>query len=131
MGSWPGVWKMARDKAKGQRFALVVGGGVVLAVAGATGLTPVGDRIALEGVLPEGHPLREAWLGRPDPVETGSQNPVAYRELPEERRFVYGRAPAAAGRRSTGISCPATRSAPHCAGQHPLRRLGAEDVHLD
>ncbi len=31
---------------------------------------------------------RDAYLGKPDPVDTGSQNPVAYCTLPEEQQFV-------------------------------------------
>lgn len=88
-----GVWKMNKDKATRQRFALIAGEGVVRAVAEITGTTehdtPSGARIALEGrLLPEGHPVREAYLGRPDPVVNGSQNPVGYCELPEEQPYL-------------------------------------------
>jgi hypothetical protein len=48
-----------------------------------------GDRLALEGsVLSSGHPVYDAWIGQPDPVETGSQNPVGYCELPQEKPFL-------------------------------------------
>ncbi|QIZ38201.1 hypothetical protein [Saccharopolyspora sp. ASAGF58] len=33
--------------------------------------------------------MRDAWLGQPDPVVNGSQNPVGYCELPEEKQFLY------------------------------------------
>jgi hypothetical protein len=84
-----GVWRMSTDKASRQRFALVVGEGVVRAVGEITGWSVHGDRIALEGhVLPAGHPLRETYLNQPDPVENSSQNPVGYCTLPEEAQFV-------------------------------------------
>ena len=76
-----GVWKMNREKASRQRFALIVGEGVVRAVAEITGYTEhttaTGVRGALEGhPMPEGHPVRDAYLDQPDPVANGSQNPV-------------------------------------------------------
>jgi hypothetical protein len=88
-----GVWKMNREKASRQRFALIVGEGVVRAVAEITGYsehtTATGVRGALEGQpLPAGHPVREAYLGQPDPVANGSQNPVGYCDLPEEQSYV-------------------------------------------
>ena len=87
-----GVWKMNKDKAGRERFALITGEGVTRAVAEITGYTvhetPSGTRIALEGwPVPEGHPVREAYLGKPDPVVNGSQNPVGYCDLPEETTF--------------------------------------------
>ena len=90
-----GVWKMNREKAGRQRFALIVGEGVVRAAAEITGLsiehdTANGKRIALEGrVLPEGHPVREAYVGQPDPVTNSSQNPVGYCELAEEQPYLH------------------------------------------
>jgi hypothetical protein len=88
-----GVWKMSLDKATRQRFALVVGEGQVRVVAEITGATvhetPSGTRVALDGEpLPAGHPVREAYLGHADPVANGSQNPVAYCDLPEEQQFL-------------------------------------------
>ncbi|SES42977.1 hypothetical protein [Actinokineospora terrae] len=88
-----GLWKMSAERAARQRFALIVGEGLVRAVGEIATLsvhgTPTGQRIALEGhVLPEGHPVRDTWLGRPDPVDNGSQNPIAYCELPEEQPFL-------------------------------------------
>ncbi len=83
-----GVWRMSAGKVSRQKFALIVGEGLVRAVGQITGFAVHGDRIALEGhVLPGGHPVRDAYLGRPDPVGTGSQNPVGYRDLPEEQQF--------------------------------------------
>jgi hypothetical protein len=84
-----GVWRMSAAKASRNKFALIVGEGIVRAVGQVIGISVHGDRIALEGeLLGEGHPVRDAYLGRPDPVETGSQNPVGYRDLPEEKQFV-------------------------------------------
>ena len=67
-----GVWRMSADKASRQKFALIVGEGLVRAAGQIAGFRVHGDRIELLGdVLPEGHPVRDAYLGRPDPVETG------------------------------------------------------------
>ncbi|MEV7630560.1 hypothetical protein [Actinoplanes sp. NPDC089786] len=88
-----GVWKMDKEKVARQRFALIVGQGLVRAVAEITGYTehntPNGARIALEGsLLAAGHPVRDAYLGQPDPVVNGSQNPVGYCSLPEEQPYL-------------------------------------------
>lgn len=84
-----GVWRMSAEKVSRQKFALIVGEGHVHAVGEITGVSVHGDRIALEGhVLAEEHPVRDAYLGQPDPVETGSQNPVGYCDLLEEQQFV-------------------------------------------
>jgi hypothetical protein len=84
-----GVWRMSADKAARQKFALIVGEGQVRAVGQMTGLAVHGDRIELQGqILPEGHPVRDAYIGGPDPVENGSQNPVGYCDLPEEQQFI-------------------------------------------
>jgi hypothetical protein len=77
-----GVWKMNREKASRQRFALIVGEGIVRAVAEITGYTEhttaTGERGALEGqLLPAGDPVRGAYLGQPDPVANGSRTPWA------------------------------------------------------
>lgn len=86
-----GLWRMNTEKASRQRFAVIVGEGRVRAVGEVTGVSVHGDRVALEGnVLAEaGHPVRDAWLGQPDPVVNGSQNPISYCELPEEKPFLY------------------------------------------
>lgn len=84
-----GTWKMAIDKANRQRFALIVGEGLVRAVGEVTAVTIHGDRVALEGKpLSAGHAVYDAYIGKPDPVANGSQNPVGYCELPEEKAFV-------------------------------------------
>lgn len=88
-----GAWKMNRDKAARERFALITGEGQVRVVAEITGVTvhdtDSGERVALVGhPLAEGHPMRQAYLGTPDPVVNGSQNPIGYCELPEEAEFL-------------------------------------------
>lgn len=47
---------------------------VVRAVADITGITPYGDKWALEGTVQLGHPL----VGRPAPAWHGGQNGVGY-----------------------------------------------------
>lgn len=115
-----GVWKMNLDRVTRQRFALIVGEGLTRVVAEVTGSrmyeTPGGTRVALEGVvLAGGHPVREAYLGRPDPVANGSQNPVAYCALPEEHPFL---------RRSCGCGCGATSDRDFLPG-HDVRAIQA------
>lgn len=88
-----GVWKVSKDKISRQRFAIITGEGAVRAVAEITGHTEyhtdTGTRIALNGaLLPAGHPIRDTYLGQPDPVANGSQNPVGYCDLPEEQPYL-------------------------------------------
>jgi len=83
-----GVWKMNRARAAAERFALITGMGKVLAVAEIGGVTQHGDRIALDGrPLPAGHPVYDAYIGRPDPLANQSQNSITYGDLPEEAAF--------------------------------------------
>ncbi|MBP2327331.1 hypothetical protein JOF56_007716 [Kibdelosporangium banguiense] len=85
-----GMWRMNAGKARRQRFAIIVGEGLVRAVAEISAVTVHGDRAALEGaVLAEGHSVRDVLIGQPDPVVNRSQNPVGYRELLVEKQFVY------------------------------------------
>jgi hypothetical protein len=52
-----------------ERVALISGQGKVAAVAQAKGVTRHDDRIALEGdPLTAGHPVYDAYIGRPDPA---------------------------------------------------------------
>jgi hypothetical protein len=84
-----GTWRMSAGRASRQKFALIVGEGKVRAVGQVTGTAVHGDRIELQGsVLPGGHPVRDAYIGRPDPVGTTSCNPVGYCSLPEEQQFI-------------------------------------------
>lgn len=83
-----GVWKMNRERAGRERFAVVVGGGAVRVVAEITGLEVHADRIALLGhPVADDHPLHERYVGQPDPVDSGSQNPIAYTDLDGEDAF--------------------------------------------
>ena len=83
-----GVWKMNRERAARERFALIIGEGAVRAVAEIKGVTDAGGRVALDGQLLEsGHLIYDTYFEAPDPVSNGSQNPIAYCELPEEAQF--------------------------------------------
>jgi len=87
-GSGRGVWKMNRERAARERFALIIGEGTVRAAAEITGIVDAEDRVALDGqLLKPGHPIYDTYFGAPDPVSNGSQNPIAYCELPEEAQF--------------------------------------------
>jgi len=86
-----GLWKMSRTRAARQKFALIVGEGLVRAVGEVTGVREIdeGDRVELVGRLLEaGHPVYDAYIGQADPVTNGSQNPVGYIDLPEEAQFL-------------------------------------------
>lgn len=83
-----GVWKANKERLSREKFALIIGDGRVCAVAEIHGLSVHEDRVAVDGeVLIEGHPVRDAWIGKPDPVVNASQNPVGYCDLPEEAEF--------------------------------------------
>lgn len=83
-----GVWKANKERLAREKFALVIGDGRVCAVAEIHGVSVHEDRVALDGeVLTEGHPVRDEWIGKPDPVVNASQNPVGYCDLPEEAEF--------------------------------------------
>ncbi|MGN2642446.1 hypothetical protein ACTD5D_40990 [Nocardia takedensis] len=83
-----GVWKANKERLSREKFALIIGDGRVCAVAEIHGVSVHEDRVAAEGeVLTEGHPVRDAWIGEPDPVVNSSQNPVGYCDLPQEAQF--------------------------------------------
>lgn len=81
-----GLWRLNQNVAGRERFALVVSPeGLVGAVGRIRSITPHGDRKALDGeVLDVGHPVRDAYVGRPDPLANDSQNRITYGVLPEE-----------------------------------------------
>src|ERR1039457_409030 len=69
-----GVWKMKRSRAAAERLALITGTGKVFAVTEIEGVAQYGERITLEGQpLAAGHPLYDAYIGRPDPLANQSQ----------------------------------------------------------
>ncbi|WP_216916778.1 hypothetical protein [Nocardia noduli] len=79
---------MNKERLSREKFALIIGDGRVCAVAEIRGVSVHEDRVALDGeALTEGHPVRDAWIGKPDPVVNASQNPVGYCDLPEEAEF--------------------------------------------
>jgi hypothetical protein len=91
-----GVWTLG-PQADDERFAMIVAGhkgaGTVRAVVEIDEIhndkEVAGKRYFTGRVLPAGHPLREAYLGQPDPSGSTSQNPIAYaRNLPEEEGFL-------------------------------------------
>jgi hypothetical protein len=135
-----GVWRMSADKASRQKFALIVGESLVRAAGQITGFVvhdDYDDRIELQGdLLPEGHPVREAYLGRPDPVQTGSQNPVGYCDLPEEQQFVQAPCHCGCGQSTDRDFLPGhdvramqARVRQHFGGS-PLRFIQWVDAHL-
>lgn len=84
-----GVWKANRERVIREQFAVIIGDGRVCAVAEIHEVVDLEGRLAVDGeVLAEGHPVRDAWIGQPDPVVNASQNPVGYTTLPEEAEFV-------------------------------------------
>ncbi|MFD4407234.1 hypothetical protein ACFWPH_31155 [Nocardia sp. NPDC058499] len=83
-----GVWKANKERLSREQFALIIGDGRVRAVGEITGVSVHDDRIAVDGqALAEGHPVRDAWIGRPDPIVNASNHPVGYCDLPEEAQF--------------------------------------------
>ncbi|HRW18384.1 MAG TPA: hypothetical protein P5181_06020 [Dermatophilaceae bacterium] len=72
-----GVWRMQAARVIDSQLLLIANAGLVRMVGTIDGITLHGERIAILGrPLPE-HPL----IGSPDPLENGSQNPVAYGDL--------------------------------------------------
>src|SRR6266508_3187652 len=95
-----GAWPLG-DRAKAERVALIVGGGtgrgkVLAAVEIASWTKHEDDRLSLTGtVLGPGHPIRDAYIGQPDPSgrDNRSRFPIAYVRLPEEERRREHRCP--------------------------------------
>ena len=72
-----GVWRMQPDRVIASQLLLIAHGGIVRAVGTIDGVTIHGDRLAIIGSTLPDHPL----IGGPDPLDNGSQNPVAYGTL--------------------------------------------------
>ncbi|WP_198359182.1 hypothetical protein [Streptomyces fildesensis] len=87
-----GVWRLDTRFASRERFALVVGQGLVRAVAEITAVTDYdtdrGRKKALEvDLLGPGHPMYDTYIDQPDPLPNQSQNSIKYGDLPEEIPF--------------------------------------------
>ncbi|PPJ35811.1 hypothetical protein C5E45_23660 [Nocardia nova] len=83
-----GTWKANPERLGREKFALITGGGTVLAIGEIDEVVPYDDRYAVQGpLLTKGHPVYDAWIGQPDPAANNSQNPVGYIDLPEEAEF--------------------------------------------
>jgi hypothetical protein len=87
-----GAWKLG-PRADNETFALIAknnGDRAVLAAIEIDTITPAdadGRRSIVGRVLADGHPVRDAYLHRRDPLDNESRNPVGYVELPEEDQF--------------------------------------------
>ncbi|MCW2717767.1 MAG: hypothetical protein JWR81_1589, partial [Pseudonocardia sp.] len=99
-----GAWKLG-PRADNETFALIAANNppdrAVLAAieiesitsADAEGIESItsadaeGRRSIIGRVLEEGHPVRDAYVGRRDPLDNESRNPVGYIELPEEEQY--------------------------------------------
>lgn len=72
-----GVWRMQADRVLTSQYLLIAHAGTVRMVGTIDGVTIHGDRVAIIGRPLGDHPL----VGRPDPLDNASQNPVAYGDL--------------------------------------------------
>jgi len=74
-----GVWRMQPDRVLTSQLLIIANGGIVRMVGTIDGVTIHGDRVAIIGRPLPHHPL----IGKPDPLDNSSQNPVAYGDLEE------------------------------------------------
>jgi hypothetical protein len=74
-----GVWKMQPDRVLTSQLLIIANAGMVRMVGTIDGVTIHGDRVAIIGRPLPNHPL----IGKPDPLDNTSQNPVAYGDLDE------------------------------------------------
>ncbi|HOA89428.1 hypothetical protein [Propioniciclava tarda] len=72
-----GVWRMQPDRVIASQLLLIAHAGVIRLVGTIDGVTIHGDRLAIIGSPLADHPL----IGQSDPLDNGSQNPVAYGSL--------------------------------------------------
>lgn len=103
-----GCWRLGA-RADQERFALITGGGQVLAAMSIERVvsTSEPDRRALVGArLNPGHPVYDAYVGKPDPVEATSRNPIAYAHLPVEDEFLTRRCACGCGEETTRDFAP-------------------------
>jgi hypothetical protein len=74
-----GVWRMQPDRVITSQLLIIASSGFVRMVGTIDGVTIHGDRVAIIGRPLPHHPL----IGKPDPLDNASQNPVAYGDLDE------------------------------------------------
>ena len=74
-----GVWRMQPDRVLTSQLLIIANSGLVRMVGTIDGVTIHGDRVAILGRPLPHHPL----IGKPDPLDNTSQNPVAYGDLKE------------------------------------------------
>ena len=74
-----GVWKMQPDRVLTSQLLIIANAGLARMVGTIEGVTIHGDRVAVIGRPLPNHPL----IGKPDPLDNTSQNPVAYGDLAE------------------------------------------------
>jgi hypothetical protein len=74
-----GVWRMQPDRVLTSQLLIIANSGMVRMVGTIDGVTIHGDRVAIIGRPLPHHPL----IGKPDPLDNTSQNPVAYGDLEE------------------------------------------------
>ncbi|MEP7193584.1 MAG: hypothetical protein ABI903_12035 [Actinomycetota bacterium] len=72
-----GVWRMQPDRVLTSQLLIIANSGIVRMVGTIDGVTIHGDRVAIIGRPLPHHPL----IGKPDPLDNTSQNPVAYGDL--------------------------------------------------
>jgi hypothetical protein len=76
-----GCWKLG-SRAERERHALFIGQGVVRGAVEIAGFSTHGERRAIEAVggklLGPGDPVYDAYVGKPDPTEARTRNPVRY-----------------------------------------------------
>jgi hypothetical protein len=74
-----GVWRMQPDRVLTSQLLIIANSGIVRMVGTIDGVTIHGDRVAIIGRPLPHHPL----IGKGDPLDNTSQNPVAYGDLDE------------------------------------------------
>lgn len=74
-----GVWRMQPDRVLTSQLLIIANSGIVRMVGTIDGVTIHDDRVAILGRPLPHHPL----IGKPDPLDNTSQNPVAYGDLKE------------------------------------------------
>ncbi|WP_331746925.1 hypothetical protein OG923_34460 (plasmid) [Streptomyces halstedii] len=117
-----GVWLLNSKVISRERFVLITdrGQGLVRAVAEITGITEHdtdrGRKKALEAdLLGPGHPMYDAYINQPDPLDNASRNSIAYGDLPEEGPF-----------RTHGCACGCGETTTHdFVPGHELRAIQA------